>query len=95
MMYSDCLNRSVPGLTYFNVEIVSTQLVGWHACASAGGDSPLLRAGWRGSAPCSCNNSLEFLNCEEAPLSTRATRARRPLMHAGMGMMGGRKNASL
>ena len=80
MMYSDCLNTSLPNLTFFNLEVVSTRLQGIHACASANGSSPLLRTGWPGAkagggeaaagAPCTCdNNASEHLHCAEVPAS--------------------------
>jgi hypothetical protein len=72
MMYRDCLNTSLPNLTFFNLEVVSTRLVGIFACASANGTSPLLRTGWPPHAdrPCTCNNSAsEHLHCREVPAS--------------------------
>ena len=74
MMYEDCLDRSLLNLTYFNLEVVSTHLVGIYACGSEGGSSPLLRTGWpqgvdgRGSTPCTCDNSKSnHLHCSEVP----------------------------
>ena len=74
MMYGDCLNTSLPSLTYFNRELVSTHLIGIHPCASEAGNSSLLRTGWPmvagGGAPCTCNNSArEHLHCAEVPFS--------------------------
>jgi len=80
-MYRDCLNESIPTLTYFNVEIVSTKLQGIHACASANGTSPLLSTGWPQTAAetpglydvsgaCTCdNNASAHLHCAELQLS--------------------------
>ena len=72
-MYRACLNKSLANLTYFNLEVVSTTLVGIHPCASATGASPLLRTGWpqagRGGV-CTCNNSAaNHLHCAEVPAS--------------------------
>lgn len=73
MMYGDCLNTSRRMLTFFNRELVSTRLVGIHACASANGTSPLLATGWphAGRArPCTCDNAAsEHLHCLEVPYS--------------------------
>lgn len=76
MMYGQCRNASEPALDFFNIEIVATRLVGYHACASSTGSSPLIRSGWRGVRPCNCNNSIDFLNCLEVAPSGRATRQR-------------------
>ena len=74
MMYSDCLNMSTPNLTYFNLEVVSTKLVGIYPCASPDGKTPLLRTGWPqeadGGAPCTCDNNVSMhLHCAEVPPS--------------------------
>ena len=52
---------------YLNLgyEIVSTRLVGKHACASESGMSPLIRSGWQGSNNCTCDNNIPRLNCAE------------------------------
>lgn len=67
MMYGQCRNASLPGLNYFNIEIVSTKLVGFHPCATSSGTSPLIRSGWKGGRACTCNtsSSIDFLNCKE------------------------------
>lgn len=70
MMYRDCLDTNSTNLAYFNREVVSTRLVGVHACASADGASPLLRTGWPSvpemTGPCTCdNNASEHLHCAE------------------------------
>ena len=75
MMYGQCRNASSAGLNYFNIEVVSTKLVGIHACAIASGESPLIRSGWKGAHTCTCNNSIDFLNCEEVLPSQRATKS--------------------
>ena len=73
MMYKECLNSSLPDLTYFNREVVHTSLQGIHACASASGSSPLLRTGWPQAgqgAACTCNNSAgDHLHCAEVAAS--------------------------
>ena len=74
MMFGDCLDTNNTNLTYFNLEVVSTRLVGIHPCASADGASPLLRTGWprapETSGPCTCdNNASEHLHCAEVPYS--------------------------
>ena len=71
MMYGQCRDAAVPGLNYFNVEIVSTKLIGFHSCNTATGSSPLIRSGWKGSRACTCSNSIDFLNCAEIPISGR------------------------
>ena len=80
MMYRDCLNTSLPNLTYFNLEVVAPRLQGIHACASADGSSELLRTGWPGAGAeagegavggdCTCdNNASHHLHCAEVPAS--------------------------
>ena len=80
MMYDDCLNTSLANLTYFNLEVVATRLVGIHACASANDTTPLLRTGWphAGEArECTCdNNASEHLHCSEVPASLMPAAAR-------------------
>ncbi|KAL1528808.1 hypothetical protein AB1Y20_010132 [Prymnesium parvum] len=70
MMYGQCRNASSLELNFFNVEIVSTKLVGLHSCTS-NGSTPLIRSGWKGARPCTCDNSRSFLNCAEVSASTR------------------------
>jgi len=72
MMYGLCLNGS-RAPTLYNIEIVSTALVGVYPCASDDGRSTRVRTGWRGANTCTCNNSASsFLHCQEVEPSTRA-----------------------
>ena len=48
-----------------NYELVSTKLIGAHACGSPDGDSTLIRSGWKGAKKCTCDNTLGHINCQE------------------------------
>ena len=74
MMYGQCRDASKPALNYWNIEVVSTRLVGFHPCGSSDGVSPLIRSGWQGSDACSCNNSRAFINCAEVPPAGRVAK---------------------
>ena len=53
-----------------NYELVSTKLQGMYPCGSADGRSPLIKSGWMGDRPCTCNNTAAptlNLYCEESP----------------------------
>ena len=58
-----------------NIELVSTKLQGIWPCASEDGRSALIRSGWAGAQPCTCNNSVHsrHLNCAEVPPSSASS----------------------
>merc|ERR1712060_215794 len=72
LAHTDCefkaCNKQGGKLTYPNMEIVSTKLVGLHACASKDGQSDLLRTGWGADNSCVCDNSQNELNCQGVPI---------------------------
>ena len=69
-MYGECINST--GRLYYNLEIVATALQGIYTCASPDGRSSALSTGWQGLGPvCTCNNSRDFLNCDEVWPSTQ------------------------
>ena len=93
MMYDPCLNRTEPGLTYFNIEVVSTRLTGVYACASEFGDSSLLRTGWKGASKCTCSNATsDYRNCEE--VRAGGMLARKPPKEMKMGAQNSTKVAA-
>lgn len=51
------------GAKYMNLEIVAVKLTGTYACGAAGGAPSAIRAGWMGSKPCNCDESMGTLNC--------------------------------
>lgn len=65
VQYKECdtQHTKVSGLKYMNLEIVGVKLVGTYPCGSVVGAPATVRAGWRGSKPCKCDNSQAFLNC--------------------------------
>ena len=62
-----CATSATSEFSNTNYEIVSTRLVGATSCCSANGTSPLIRAGWMGARPCTCNNSKNNINCVGVP----------------------------
>merc|ERR1712194_778899 len=51
------------GVTWMNVEIVATKLIGTYSCGQAQGTASALRAGWNGDKACSCDPSNPNTNC--------------------------------
>ena len=71
LAHSDCEFKQCaakPGDRYPNYEIVSTKLKGMYSCTSADGKSNLIRSGWQGANPCTCNNAQNNLNCQGVPV---------------------------
>ena len=60
LQHTDCefkaCNKKGGKLTYPNIEILSTRLVGHYACTSKTGTSDLIRTGWAADKPCVCDN---------------------------------------
>jgi len=68
----DTKNTGRVGLDYMGLEIVGAKLTGLHACAAQGGAPPSIRAGWQASRTCTCDNTVQFLNCKGLPTASRA-----------------------
>lgn len=62
--YKTCdRHANAKGWKYLNIEILATKLVGTYACTAAKGAPAPIKAGWKGSKACKCDNSQKFLNC--------------------------------
>merc|ERR1712224_174088 len=64
----DSKNTGKFGLTYMGLEIVGVKLAGTYACGTNKGTPAAIKAGWRASKACGCNNTQEFLNCKGVPI---------------------------
>jgi hypothetical protein len=65
----DSANIGKNGFDYMGFEIVGVKLVGTYACTTSSGAPSSIRMGWMASKTCSCDNSLQFLNCKGVPTS--------------------------
>jgi hypothetical protein len=70
----DTYNTGVPNLEYMGLEIVGVKLVGTYPCTASDGAPSSIRTFWQAARTCTCDNNLEFLNCQGLP-STRETLA--------------------
>jgi len=60
-------NAAVP---YMGMEIVACKLVGTYACGAKSGAPDVIKAGWKASKTCICDNKSKYLNCKGVPSST-------------------------
>jgi len=59
---------SVSGLSYMGLEVLATKLVGTYACGMKDGAPAVIKAGWKASRSCICDNNQKTTNCQGVPV---------------------------